>query len=182
MRDSAPHRLTERRQAILRQTSAALRGRVVTLWRVARGLAVAEVASRPNPPWDAIELDVAAVLRTWVGAVGDKSLWVVCRFDPSRLHVARVRSDVPAPPPTGIERRSPERLILELAGLSLGGLERIWAVADQATGYLCGALALLDACLERVRQAQGLTATGRARLLADLAVIEDAIEGALDAA
>ena len=173
MRDSAPHRLTERRQAILRQTSAALRGRVVTLWRVARDLAVAEVASRPNPPWDAIELDVAAVLRTWVGAVGDKSLWVVCRFDPSRLHVARVRSDVPAPPPAGIERRSPERLILELAGLSLGGLERIWAVADQATGYLCR---------ERVRQAQGLTATGRARLLADLAVIEDAIEGALDAA
>src|SRR5881396_1588690 len=157
MRDSAPHRLTERRQAILRQTSAALRGRVVTLWRVARDLAVAEVASRPNPPLDAIELDVAAVLRTWVGAVGDKSLWVVCRFDPSRLHVARVRSDVPAPPPAGIERRSPERLILELAGLSLGALER-------------------------VRQAQGLTATSRARLLADLAVIEDAIEGALDAA
>lgn len=46
MRDSAPHRLTERRQAILRQASAALRGRMVTLWRVARGLAVAEVASR----------------------------------------------------------------------------------------------------------------------------------------
>src|SRR5438034_7067120 len=48
---------------------------------------------------------------------GDKSLWVACRFDPSRLHVARVRSDVPAPPPAGIERRSPERLVLELAGL-----------------------------------------------------------------
>src|SRR2546430_2243195 len=107
MRDSAPHRLTERREAILRQTSAALRGRVVTLWRVARGLAVAEVASRPNPPRDAIEFDVAAALGTWVGAVGDKSLWVACRFDPSRLHVARVRSDVPAPPPAGIERRSP---------------------------------------------------------------------------
>src|SRR6059058_2850834 len=94
MRDSAPHRLTERRQAILCQTSAALRGRVVTLWRVARGLAVAEVASRPNPPRDAIEFDVAAALGMWVGAVGDKSLWVACRFDPSRLHVARVRSDV----------------------------------------------------------------------------------------
>src|SRR5438552_11528700 len=123
MRDSAPHRLTERRQAILRQTSAALRGRVVTLWRVARGLAVAEVASRPNPPRDAIEFDVAAALGTWVGAVGDKSLWVACRFDPSRLHVARVRSDVPAPPPAGSERRRPGRLVLELAGLSLGALE-----------------------------------------------------------
>src|SRR6266568_1056676 len=161
MRDSAPHRLTERRQAILRQTSAALRGRVVTLWRVARGLAVAEVASRPNPPRDAIEFDVAAALGTWVGAVGDKSLWVACRFDPSRLHVARVRSDVPAPPPAGIERRSPERLVLELAGLSLGALERIWAVADQATGYLCGALALLDACFERVRRVESLTPSAR---------------------
>ncbi len=182
MRDSAPHRLTERRQAVLRQASAALRGELVTLWRVARGLAVAEVASRPNPPRDVIEFDVAAALRTWGRALGDGSLWVVCRFDPSRLHVARVRSDVPAPPPAGIERRSPERLILELAGLSLGALERMWAVADQATGYLCGALALLDACLERVRQAQGLTPIARAHLLADLAVVEDAIEGALDAA
>src|SRR2546428_13683104 len=87
MRDSAPHSFTERRECILRQRSAALRGRVVTLWRVARGLAVAEVASRPNPPRDAIEFDVAAALGTWIGAVGDKSLWVACRLDPSRLHV-----------------------------------------------------------------------------------------------
>src|SRR3989441_13124736 len=101
MRDSAPHRLTERRQAILRHTSAALRGRVVTLWRVARGLAVAEVASRPNPPRDAIEFDVAAALGTWVGAGGGKSLWGACRFDPSRLHGARGRGDGPAPPPGG---------------------------------------------------------------------------------
>lgn len=49
-RDSAPYRLTERRQAILRQTSAALQGRLITLLRVAQGLAVAEAASRPNSP------------------------------------------------------------------------------------------------------------------------------------
>src|SRR5207247_9408568 len=109
MRDSAPHRLTERRQAILRQTSAALRGRVVTLWRVARGLAVAEVASRPNPPRDAIEFDVAAALGTWVGAVGDKSLWVACRFDPSGVHGARVGSERRAPPPARTVRRRTRR-------------------------------------------------------------------------
>src|SRR3989440_13108126 len=103
MRDSAPHRLTERRQAILRQTSAALRGRVVTLWRVARGLAVAEVASRPNPPRDAIEFDVAAALGTWVGAVGDKRLWVGCRVYPSRFHGARARGAGPASPPARVE-------------------------------------------------------------------------------
>ena len=173
MRDSAPYRLTERRHAILRQTSAALRGQPVTLWRVAKGIAVAEAG---------IDSDVAPAVRKWFEAVGDRSLWVVCRLEPSRWHVARVRCDVPAPPPDGIERRSPERLVLQLAGLSLGALERIWAVADQTTGYLCGALALLDACLERVRRAQGLTPPVRAHLLADLAVVEDAIEGALDAA
>src|SRR2546425_4478632 len=88
MRDSAPHRLTERRQAILRQTSAALRGRVVTLWRVARDLAVAEVASRPSPPLDAIELDVAAVLRTWIGAVGGQRVSGGCRVYPSPFPLA----------------------------------------------------------------------------------------------
>src|SRR2546425_13013668 len=107
MRDSAPHRLTERRQAILRHTSAALRGRVVTLWRVARGLAVAEVASRPNPPRDAIEFDVAAALGTWVGAVGDKGLWGAWRFDPSRFDVARVRGEVPRAPPARSAARRP---------------------------------------------------------------------------
>jgi len=71
---------------------------------------------------------------------------------------------VPAPPPAGIERRSRERLVLELAGLSLG------------------ALALLDACFERVRRVESLTPSARAHLLADLTVVEDAIEGALDAA
>src|SRR4029077_7205426 len=48
-------------------------------------------------------------------------------------------SDVPAPPPAGSERRSRERLVLDLAGLSLG------------------ALALLDACFERVRRVESLT-------------------------
>jgi len=88
---------------------------------------------------------------------------------------------VPAPSPSGVERRSPERLTLELAGLLLGALERVWAVADQATVYLCAALAVVDASLERVRKARGLTTAARAHLLADLAVIAEAIEGALEA-
>src|SRR5207247_1215338 len=96
MRDSAPYRLTERRQAILRQASAALRGRMVTLWRMASGFAVAEVASQPTVPRDLIDFDVAAALRMWGRAVAEGSLWVVCRLDPGRWHVAPVRSDVPA--------------------------------------------------------------------------------------
>src|SRR5207249_11338764 len=146
MRDSAPHRLTERRQAILRQTSAALRGQPVILWRVVKGIALAEVASPANPPRDVIEFDVVAALRAWGGAVGDRSLWVVCRREPSRWHVARVRSDVPAPPPDGVERRSPVRLVLDLAGLSLGALAQICAVADPATVDVRGAVALPAGC------------------------------------
>ena len=182
MRESAPHKLTERRQAILRQASAALRGQLVTLWRVATGLAETVVASRPIRPRELVEFDVAAVLRAWGRALGDESLWVVCRLDADHWHVALVRSDLPAPPPAGIERRSPERLTLELAALSLGALERIWAAADQATVYLCAALAVLDECLGRVREADGLTTATRAHLLADLAVVADAIDGALSAA
>lgn len=181
-RDSAPYRLTERRQAILCQTSAALQGRLITLLRMAQGLAVAEAASRPIPLRDVIEGSVAAALRTWGYAVGDRSLWLAVSPEPSRWHVARVRTDVPAPPPSGIERRRPERLVLELAGLSLGALERMWAAADQGTVYLCGALAGLDTCLDHVRGAEGMTATARAHLLADLAVVADSIQGALEPA
>ncbi|HEY6156026.1 MAG TPA: hypothetical protein VIV88_01165 [Gemmatimonadales bacterium] len=182
MRDSAPHRLTERRQAILRQASAALRGRPVTLWRMANGGAVAELVSQPNPPRDAIEFDVAAALR-FLGLTGPEgSRWVVCRLEPEHWQVAPVRRDLPAPPPSGVERRSPERLTLELAALLLGALERLWTVTDQATVYLCAALAVIEAAVQRVRDVRGLTTGARAHLLADLAIIADAIEGALNAA
>src|SRR5207247_10292177 len=120
MRDSAPYRLTERRQAILRQASAALRGRMVTLWRMASGFAVAEVASQPTVPRDLIDFDVAAALRMWGRAVAEGSLWVVCRLDPGRWHVAPVRSDVPAPSASGGERRRPAGLALDVGGLALG--------------------------------------------------------------
>src|SRR5207249_8708871 len=55
----------------------------------------------------------------------DESLWLGCRLGAHRWHVAPVRDDLPAPPPAAIERRSPERLTLELVGLSLGALERL---------------------------------------------------------
>ncbi|HEV2749840.1 MAG TPA: hypothetical protein VGV12_04880 [Gemmatimonadales bacterium] len=149
---------------------------------MAKGTAVAEVASRPTPSRDVMDYDVAQALRTWGVTADDRSLWVVCRPESSRWHVARVRSDLPAPPPAGVERRSPDRLILELAGLSLGALERIWTAADQGTVYLVGALSLIETCVERVRGMRGLTTTDRAHLLADLAVVADSIQGAADAA
>src|SRR2546425_9699256 len=116
MRDSAPHRLTERRQAILRQTSAALRGQPVMLCRVAKGIAVAEVASPPNPPRDVIEFDVAAALRTWGGEVGDRSLWWDAASSPAACTWAGARATCPPRPPNGADRPSPDRLCPSLAG------------------------------------------------------------------
>jgi len=95
--------------------------------------------------------------------------------------VAAVRSDPPAPPPTGLERRSPERLVVELGGLCLGAHERTWLAVDDATLHLCSAIDLVEDCGRRVRTAKGLSATGRADILADLANLASEIGGVLQA-
>lgn len=182
MRESWALSLIERRRVLLDQASAALRGHAVGLWRLAiGGRTVAEIVSRPNPSPEMLELDLAGLLRQWGRQARPESLWVGCRTSTALWHLAPVRTDPPGPPPTGIERRSPERLVIELAGLSLGALERIWQAADQATVYLCAALEVLDECLGRIREADGLTAGARAHLLADLAGVADAIDGAMSA-
>lgn len=181
MRASSQTRLSDRRRALLEQASVALRGHVVALWRLTGGQAVAELVSRPGLPQQDVELDVAGLLRRWGRVAPAGSLWVGCRIDADHWHVAPVRSDPPEPPPTGIERRSAERLVMELAGFALGEVERIWMATDQATVYLCSALCILDVCLARVRTAHLLTPSTQAHLLTDLAGVADAIDNALSA-
>lgn len=182
MRESSLQSLYERRCVLLDQLSAALRGRVVALWRLARGgLAMTEAVSRPQRPGGALELDLGGLLQQWGRSAVPQSLWVGCRVDVDRWHVAAVRSEPPAPPPAGLERRSPERLVVELGGLCLGAHERAWAAVDQATVYLCSALEQLESCLGRVRTTEGLTPGGRAHILADLANLADMIDGAMRA-
>jgi hypothetical protein len=180
MRESSLLSLMERRQVLLDQASAALRGHVVGLWRLTdRGRTVVEIVSPSDPPPQMLELDLSALLRQWGRRARPESRWVGCMTESAVWHVAPVRLDAPGPPPSGIERRSPERLVIELAGLSLGALERIWQAADQATVYLCAALEVLEGCLGRVRTTDGLSVHARAHLLADLAGVADAIDGAL---
>ena len=180
MRESSLLSLMERRQVLLDQASAALRGHVVGLWRLtAGGSTLVEIVSPTNPPREMLELDLGRLLHQWGRRPRPESRWVGCRADNASWHVAPVRLDPPGPPPSGIERRSPERLVIELAGLSLGALERIWQAADQATVYLCAALEVLEGCLGRVRTTDGLSVHARAHLLADLAGVADAIDGAL---
>jgi hypothetical protein len=182
MRESSLISLYERRCELLNQLSTALRGRTVALWRVARGgPAMTEAVSRRPPPAGALEFDVAGVLRQWGRLALPQSLWIGCRVDADRWHVAAVRSDPPTPPPTGLERRSPERLVVELGGLCLGAHERAWLAVDQATLYLCSALELLEGCAGRVRTAARLSATERAHILADLANLAAVIDDALHA-
>ena len=180
MRESSLISLYERRCELLNQLSTALRGRTVALWRVAQGgLALTEAVSRRPPPADAVEFDVAGELRRWGRLAQPRSLWIGCRIDADRWHVAAVRNDPPAPPPSGLERRSPERLVVELGGLCLGAHETAWLAADQATVYLTSALELLENLLGRIRTAEGLSPRRRAHFLADLAGIADVIDGAL---
>ena len=180
MRESSLLSLMERRQVLLDQASAALRGDVVGLWRFSNdGRTVIEIVSPPAPPRALLDLDLVKLLRQWGRRARPESRWVGCRTQMEIWHIAPVRLDPPGPPPSGIERRSPERLVIELAGLSLGALERIWRAADQATVYLCAALEVLENCLGRVKNADGLSIHARAHLLADLAGVADAIDGAL---
>jgi len=182
MGESSLISLYEHRSELLNQLSTALRGRTVALWRVARGgLAMTEAVSRRPPPAGAVEFDVAGVLRRWGRLALPQSLWIGCRVDADRWHVAAVRNDPPAPPPTGLERRSPERLVVELGGRCLGAHERAWLAVDRRSVFLWSALDLLEDCAGRVRTEQGLSDTGRADVLADLASVKDVIEGALQA-
>jgi len=182
MRESSLLSLMERRRVLLDQASAALRGHIVGLWRLTDGgHNVIEIVSPPDAPPQLLELDLGGLLHQWGRRAKPESRWVGCRMATATAlwHVAPVRLDPPEPPPSGIERRSPERLVIGLAGLSLGALERIWQAADQATVYLCAALEVLENCLGRVRNADGLSVGARAHLLADLAGVVDAIDGAL---
>ncbi len=182
MREPSPLGLNARRRVLLDQVSGALRGQVVAMWRLAHGgRAVTEAVSRPQLAHGAADFDLNGLLQRWGRVAAPESLWVGCQIDVDHWHVAAVRCDPPAPPPSGIERRSPERLVIELAGLSLGALERIDRAADQATVFLCAAMEVLDTCLGRIRAADGLSVVARARLLADLAGVADAIDGALRA-
>ena len=200
MTDVRPAPAFDRRQELLRQAGVALHGRVVTLWHVTdRAEIVPEATSVASPPHHATNLDVDATLRRWGIPIIEGSRWVGCRLDrEGRWCVAPVRFEPAAPPPGGVERRSPERIILELAGVGLGAVTRQAGdggraqvdalvdlgahpglIAHEVANPLTAALALLDGCLEDVRQAAGLPTELRAQLLGGLADVAEALERAV---
>ena len=156
---------------VLRQASAVV-GSPVVLWEVGAG----------DPPFD-IE-----ILRRWNVPLRAGSRWVAApTAAPGSWVVAPVRSQPPAPPPGGRERRSRERLALELAGLVLGLIDRRGdanplqelnslpaMIAHEASNPLSAARAGLQVAMESVGHWTELSADRRLVLLDDLGqVVED---------
>src|SRR6267143_2518321 len=188
---------------VLRQAGIALGGRIVTLWEIPPSTpAVPVLSGVPNPNPSDVALDLETTLRRWGAPIVQKTRWVGCRLLEGGLWiVAPVRSRPAAPPPSGLERRSRERLVLELAGLSLGAIaageesarrrlaptEALWELARQPSviahevgNPLAVALGNLDLGLDAIRSATDLDGPFRAALLEDLANVAEGIEQAAE--
>ncbi len=195
--------LPEREREVLRQASVVLGGRVVVLWEVsAHAEVVPVVTSVLNPPHHATTLDLDETLRHWGVPIIQGSRWVGNRLDDAgRWCVAPVREQPAAPPPSGVERRSRERLTLELAGLCLGLLERTAGltkarqpepeallelarhpsvIAHEVANPLTASVVALDSCIDAVQGAGEVAPALRAQLLEDLAEVGQGMEQAID--
>ncbi len=191
-----------RRREVLRQASMALGGEVVTLWEVSDRAEVVPVATSVlDPPYHATVLDLDATLRRWSVPIIEGSRWVGCHFEGGRRWcVAPVRPQPTAPPSGGVERRSRERLTLELTGLCLGLLESVSGsrrerlpepaallelarhpsvIAHEVANPLSAALVSVDACLDAVRRADELDITFRGELQRELDGIAQGVERAV---
>jgi signal transduction histidine kinase len=188
---------------VLRQAGIALHGRVVTLWEISPSAeAIPLLSSLPHPAPQATLLDLNATLRQWGAPIIQKSRWVGCLLDDlGRWCIAPVRARPAAPPPRGTERRSRDRMILELAGLGLGALgaagdaaarrlspaDALWELARQPSviahevgNPLAVALGNLDLSIDALRDDASLEPSFRATLLEDLGNVSEGIEQAAD--
>ncbi|HTR21109.1 MAG TPA: HAMP domain-containing sensor histidine kinase [Gemmatimonadales bacterium] len=189
---------------ILRQASVALGGRPVTLWEVAEGPAlIPQATSDPQPRHHFTAIDIDSTLRRWGVPIRRGTKWVGCRLSHDGPWViAPVRSRPPAPPPGGHERRSAERLTIELAGLCIGLVDRRdlvgrpsgatlheplydfltlpAVIAHEAKNPLAAARAGLQLSMDTVRNLPGLTEQRRRELIGELGEVFEALDRALD--
>jgi signal transduction histidine kinase len=146
-------------------------------------------------------LDLDSTLHRWGSPIIQGSRWVGCRLDDTGPWcVAPVRKQPAAPPPDGVERRSRERITLELAGLCLGLVDQPPAVsrprlpepdalaelvrqpsviAHEVANPLTAALASLDLSLDLIRTTESLAPAFRAELLQELAGVGEGMDQAI---
>ncbi|MGH7753999.1 MAG: sensor histidine kinase, partial [Gemmatimonadales bacterium] len=179
-----------RRRELLRQASVALHGRPITLWEIApSGEVMVLGTSQTSPPFDTTALDVDATLARWGVPIRAGSRWVGGRVDEKgRWCVAPVRHQLAEPPPTGVERRSAERITLELAGLCLGLVDqappgdaevsaqlldefthRPGIIAHEVNNQLLAARSSLVLSIEAISKLPDMDAARRTEILTDLA-------------
>ena len=117
----------EQRQEVLRRLSIALKGRGVGVCEAdSRGHLRLVAANRAEDLGPIAVDDVKAALRGLSEVPeADRTprLWVAGRSRRRGWCIAPVRSELPQPPPGGVERRSLERLTLELGGVCIGLIE-----------------------------------------------------------
>lgn len=167
---------------VLRQTSAVI-GRPVTLWEVTGPHeAVPRATSTAGVP---APFDLHTILKRWKVPIPVGSVWIAApapASDGQGWLVAPVRSRPASGPPGGRERRSRERLALELAGLALGCIEsqgaasRTGAMVHQATNPLTAARAGLQMAMESIGHWEDLAADRRSTLLDELGEVLDDID------
>jgi hypothetical protein len=172
---------------VLRQASAVV-GRPVVLWEIiGPHQAVARASSGPDVGARPPNFDLDAVLQKWSVPIPVGSRWVSAPGTTSDAWVvAPVRTRPPAGPPGGRERRSRERLALELAGLALGAIALAMPpqtgtaeptpamLTHQVSNPLIAARAALQLSMESIGRWIDLAADRRLSLLDDLGqVLED---------
>jgi signal transduction histidine kinase len=201
---TVPDSVQARRSEVLRQASVALQGRTVTLWQVSSHAEVAAVlTSAPRAAPEETLLDLDRTLHHWGAPIIEGSSWVGCRVDGgAKWCVAPVRRQPAAPPPDGVERRSRERITLELAGLCLGLVDQPTpppnrhrltepdalaelirqpsVIAHEVANPLTAALASLDLSRELVRAADALEPSFKGELLEELGGVSEGMEQAIE--
>src|SRR6266536_3643038 len=193
--------MLEHRREVLREASVALQGRVVTLWEVSSRAEVIPVMTSATTSQSPTRLDLDSTLHRWGASIIQGSRWVGCQLDDAGFWcIAPVRRQPAAPPPEGVERRSRERITLELAGLCLGlvdqppvvGRPRLpepdalaelvrqpSVIAHEVANPLTAALASLDLSLDVIRSAGSLEPAFRTELLEELAGVGEGMEQAI---
>lgn len=192
----------DRRLEVLRQAGIALDNRLVVLWEVSRHAELVPVLSSALPLADEdLGREVKAILGQRGNPIIEGDRWVGCRLDGAvRWCLAPVRTQPAAPPPEGDERRSRERITLELAGLCLGLLDRApgagrprvpepealrelarhpSAIAHEVANPLAAALLSAELAGDAVRESEQLEPELRSRVLDELALMTKRTEQAL---